>query len=184
MIGSSPVENKLQIVASGPDVAGDTLYDALLTLIYKAEKRIWIATPYFIPDESLARALQLATRRGVDVRVLTPLKSNHFLADLARGSYLRQLEICGSKIFLYPKMLHAKAFLIDDKYALIGSANFDMRSLLYNFEVGALVFSKKEIETLEGWFEKRFLESSGHLKPSTFFTDIFEGIGRVLGPLI
>jgi cardiolipin synthase A/B len=178
------MENKVQIVASGPDVAGDSLYDALLTLIYKSEMRIWIATPYFIPDESLAGALQLASRRGIDVRILTPNKSNHFLADLARGSYVRQLEACGTKISLYPKMLHAKAFLIDDNYALIGSANFDMRSLLYNFEVGALVYSEKEIRTLREWFEKKFLESTGRLKPSTFFTDISEGIGRVLGPLI
>ncbi len=178
------MENKVQIVASGPDVSGDTLYDALLTLIFKAEQKIWIATPYFIPDESLAKALQLAARRGCEVSLLIPKKSNHFMADLARGSYIRELSQCGAKIYFYPQMLHAKAFLIDNDYAIIGSANFDMRSLLYNFEVGAVVYAQKEIEGLKKWFEERTTESQRGIGASSFITDLTEGIGRVLGPLI
>ena len=68
----------VQVVASGPDVAGDPLYESLLALIFSAEDRIWIVTPYFVPDEMLARALTLATRRGVDVRLIVPARSNHY----------------------------------------------------------------------------------------------------------
>src|SRR5262249_35707846 len=85
--GSSVV----QVVASGPDVAGDPLYESLLALIFSARSRIWIVTPYYVPDEMLARALGLAARRGVDVRLIVPARSNHLSADLARASYLRDL---------------------------------------------------------------------------------------------
>ena len=177
-------ENRLQIVASGPDVIGDPLYDFILSLIFKATRRIWIATPYFIPDESLAKALQLACQRGVDVHILVPKKSNHFLADLARGTYLRQLESSGCKISFFPKMMHAKAFLVDEEYALVGSANFDMRSLLYNFEIGAFMSSKPGINSVRDWFTHCFALSDEKLEPGSFWIDLAEGVGRVLGPLI
>jgi cardiolipin synthase len=177
-------ENRLQIVASGPDVLGDPLYDSLLTLIFKANKRIWISTPYFIPDESLAKGLQLAAQRGVDVCILIPQKSNHFLADLARGSYVRQLTLSGCKFRFLPKMIHAKAFLVDSENAVIGSANFDMRSLLYNYEIGAFMSSKNNILSLEKWFISRFAETNSKILPSGFWIDMAEGVGRVLGPMI
>jgi cardiolipin synthase A/B len=176
--------NPLQIVTSGPDVNGDPLYDALLTMIFKANKRIWVASPYFIPDESLARALQLASQRGVDVRVLIPEKSNHFMADLARGTYIRQLATANCQIRFLPKMIHAKAFLMDDSHAVVGSANFDMRSLLYNYEIGAFITSPNGIISVEKWFETCLSEAKDMLMPASFFEDLAEGIGRVLGPLI
>ena len=104
----------LQVVGSGPDVVADPIYEAFLQLFYLASHRIWIATPYFIPDESLIRALELAARRGVDVRILVPKKSNHRLTDLVRTSYLRNLHECGGKIYGYtPGMLHGKVTVID-----------------------------------------------------------------------
>jgi len=177
-------KHKLQIVASGPDVLGDPLYDSILTLIYKARKRIWVSTPYFIPDESLAKALQLASQRGIEVRILIPKKSNHFLADLARGTYMRQLDSSGCHISFLPKMIHAKAFLVDEDYALIGSANFDMRSLLYNFEIGTFITSKDGIRSLEDWFKRYLNETTEKLPRTSFWIDLAEGVGRVLGPLI
>ena len=176
--------NRVQIVASGPDVKGDPLYDVLLTLIFKARARIWIASPYFIPDESLAKALQLAAQRGLDVRVLVPEKSNHPMADLARGSYLKQIQSSGCQIRFLPRMIHAKAFLVDEEYALVGSANFDMRSLLFNYEIGALISSKDEVAGLEKWFSSQFSQAQEKLPSSGLWIDLAEGIGRVLGPLI
>ena len=87
----------VQVVASGPDVAGDPLYESLLALVFAARDRIWIVTPYFVPDEMLARALTLAARRGVDVRLIVPLRSNHITADLARAGYLRDLHKAGAQ---------------------------------------------------------------------------------------
>ncbi len=174
----------LQVIASGPDVMFDPLYDTLISLIYQASKRIWIATPYFIPDESLTRALELAARRGIEVRVLVPRNSNHFLADLSRGTYLRQLLKSGCQVDLSEKMLHAKAFLVDEKYAILGSANFDMRSLLLNYEIGILIREGKPMTALEQWFQGQFRSAGKSDFQVNYFLDLAEGIGRVLGPLI
>ena len=177
-------ESVLQIIPSGPDVRWDPLYDALLSLIFQAKQRVWIATPYFVPDESLTRALELAARRGIDVRLLVPRHSNHFLADLARGTYLRQLLNSGCKIALAEKMLHAKAFLVDGDYAILGSANFDMRSLLLNYEIGVLVRSGKPLADLDQWFQAQFQTAGTSDFKVSYWRDLLESVGRVLGPLI
>jgi cardiolipin synthase len=183
--GAGPLGDcQLQVVASGPDVKSDPLYDALISMIFQASRRIWIATPYFIPDESLGKALDLAARRGVEVRLLIPRKSNHWLADLARGTYLRQILKAGGRVELAEKMLHAKAFLVDEKYALLGSANFDMRSLLYNYEVGLLIRPGEPLSALEQWFEGQFQSAGKSDFRVNYFRDLAEGVGRVLGPLI
>jgi cardiolipin synthase A/B len=179
-----PGDCQLQVVASGPDVRWDPLYDCLLSMIFQASRRVWIATPYFIPDEALGKALELAARRGVEVRLLIPRKSNHGLADLARGTYLRQILKSGGRVELAEKMLHAKAFLVDEKYALLGSANFDMRSLLYNYEVGLLIRPGEPLSALERWFEGQFQAAGKSDFRVNYLRDLAEGVGRVLGPLI
>ncbi|MGH7442632.1 MAG: phospholipase D-like domain-containing protein, partial [bacterium] len=187
-LGTPPVPGtgdcSLRIVGSGPDVEGDPLYDALLSLIFEARERIWIATPYFIPDETLGKALALAGRRGVDVRILVPRKSNHIAADLARGSYLFELSQSGCRVALARKMMHAKTVIVDRNYGLVGSANFDMRSLLFNYEIGALVGAGNALDDLHAWFEVLFSESARYAASSSAVRDVVEGIGRVLGPLI
>ncbi len=176
--------NMAQIIPSGPDVKADALYDSLLTSIYGAKKKVWIATPYFIPDESLAKALELAGKRGVDVQILVPKNSNHFLADLARGTYLKQLSQSGCRINFYPRMMHAKAVLFDETNAVIGSANFDMRSLLLNYEIGVSLLSPAGISQVENWFRNSFSESSIANLRNGYWVDLAEGLGRVIGPLI
>jgi len=176
--------DRVQVIASGPDVRSDTLYDSMISLMYQAQKRIWIATPYFIPDESLTKALELAARRGVEVRVLVPRNSNHFLADLARGTYIRQVLKAGCRVDLTLKMLHAKAFLVDGDHALLGSANFDMRSLLLNYEIGILIRPGAALSSLEKWFKTRFKKSLPSDLQVNYFRDLAESVGRVLGPLI
>ncbi len=177
-------DGRLQVVASGPDVRFDPLYDTLISLIYQAQRRVWIATPYFIPDESLTRALELAGRRGIEVRVLVPRNSNHLLADLARGTYLRQLLNSGCRVDLAEKMLHAKAFLVDGNYAILGSANFDMRSLLLNYEIGVVMRSGGPLADLERWFQAQFEAAGKSDLKVNYFRDMAESVGRVLGPLI
>jgi hypothetical protein len=99
----------LQVVGSGPDVESDRIYDAILSATFAAQRRLWVATPYFVPDEALLRALILSIRRGVDLRVVVPRRSNHWTADLAGGSSLRELAREGGAIHCYmPEMLHAK----------------------------------------------------------------------------
>ena len=173
-----------QVVASGPDVVGDPLYDVLLTSIYAADHQIFICSPYFIPDESLTKALELAAKRKVEVHILTPSKSNHLLADIARGSYLRQLEASGAHLHLHSNMIHAKAIVIDRSFALLGSINFDMRSLLLNYELGILIYDELTIDAIEKWSAPMMSESRHTLPARNIWRDMIEGIGRAIGPIL
>jgi cardiolipin synthase len=174
-----------QIVASGPDVPGDPLYESLLALIFGAQRRIWIVTPYFVPDEMLARALNLAARRGVDVRLIMPIRSNHVSADLARASYLRDLHNSGGHVLLYtPEMLHAKVVIFDDQLAIIGSANMDMRSLFLNYEVALFVWSSGEVERVTEWARGLVAHAHRELPAPAWPVELAENVVRLLSPLL
>jgi cardiolipin synthase len=185
IVDNLPGKGLLQVVPSGPDVSDDPLYAAILAAIFQAKKRLWIVTPYFIPDETLSQALQLAAHRGVDVRVVIPQKSNHWLADIARGTYLRDLQEAGGKILHYqPGMLHAKALLADDELALIGSANLDMRSLFLNYETGLLVYSPSEVQEIKNWINSLSNKCRGGVPNVGVWRDLSEGVARMLAPLL
>jgi cardiolipin synthase A/B len=175
----------IQVVPSGPDVAGDPLYESLLALIFAARDRIWIVTPYFVPDEMLARALTLAARRGVDVRLIVPLRSNHLTADLARAGYMRDLHMAGGQVLLYtPVMLHAKAVVFDDSLAVIGSANMDMRSLFLNYEMALYVSTPAHVAQVADWAQALMADSKIELPTRGWEREIFENIVRLLSPLL
>lgn len=144
---------RLQLVPSGPGIDGDVLHDSLVHAIHCAHNRIWLASPYYLPSDTLSEALSLACRRGVDVIIITPAKSNQRLADLARGPYLREVQRRGGNILLHPGMLHAKMGVIDDT-AWIGSANFDMRSMFLNSELALFVSDADSVRRLTTWFEQ------------------------------
>jgi cardiolipin synthase len=131
----------------------------------------------------LLRALVLAVRRGVDVRVVVPRRSNHLTADLAGASSLRALAREGGDVRMYaPEMLHAKVVLIDDDLAITGSANFDMRSLFLDYELALVVSSPSVTEQLEAWF-RALLERTTELAPPTRTRALLEPVARLLGPL-
>jgi cardiolipin synthase len=175
----------VQVVPSGPDVAGDPLYESLLALVFGARDRIWIVTPYYVPDEMLARALSLAARRGVDVRLIVPYRSNHITADLARAGYLRDLHTAGGRIFLYcPVMLHAKAVIFDDELAVIGSANMDMRSLFLNYEVALYVSTPTQVAEVATWAQSLTADSKPELPVPGWERELFENVVRLLSPLL
>ena len=180
----NPPASHVQVVASGPDVENDPFYDALLTAIYRCEESILIATPYFIPDDSLSKALTLALHRGIAVEILIPEKSDYSLLDVARGSHLRHVQKEGGKIFLFPKMMHAKLTLLDKKIAIIGSANMDIRSLLFNYELNLFLYSKKDIQNLFEWWLHQKKQSQEGIPEKPYATLLFEGIGRILSPLL
>lgn len=181
-------DSEVQIVASGPDVAGDPLYEGILSLVQQAERSVWIVTPYFIPDEVLYRSLVVQARAGIDVRLVVPARSNHPITDLARRHYLRGLHAAGVKVLLYgPGMNHAKMLLVDGQTGLFGSANMDLRSLFLNFEVGAVTYSRPEAETIRRWMQEIF----AHSKPmperhgeQKLFPRIGEEVARLLAPLL
>jgi len=174
-----------QLVASGPDVRNDSLRNAILTAIFRANQRIWVVTPYFVPDELVLEALCLATARNVDVSIIIPQKSNHRLADLAREGYLTRVQEVGARVWLYePRMLHAKAILVDDRFAIVGSANMDMRSMLLNYEIALSIYDADAIRQLEAWMLGLKTDCSARklLPKSTF--GLIESVGRLFAPLL
>jgi len=180
--------SQLQVVASGPDMSGDPLYEGILSLVQQAERSVWVVTPYFIPDEVLQRSLMVQARAGIDVRIVVPAKSNHRLTDLARRYHLRELQSAGVKVLLYQGgMNHAKMMIIDGETALLGSANMDLRSLFVNFEIGLVTYSKDEAQAVRAWVEDVFTSCkpmSERRKRPGIFTAIGEEIARLLAPLL
>jgi cardiolipin synthase len=152
-------DSDVLIVPSGPADPNERCTLLFLEAITRAKKRVWIASPYFVPDESILRALQLAAMRGVDVRVLLPEKADHLMVWLASFSYVPEVTAVGVKVFRYTEgFLHQKVFLVDDALSAVGTANLDNRSLRLNFEVTALVydpsFCAHVTEMLTADFEK------------------------------
>lgn len=127
------------IVATGPTDNVDKGSLFFSETIDAARKRVWIATPYFIPDDVTLGALQLAALRDVEVRVLIPRKTDNVLFHFAPYAYLHEVEKIGGQVWLYEKgFMHQKVMLIDDEVAVVGTANFDNRSFRLNFEINAL----------------------------------------------
>jgi cardiolipin synthase len=174
-----------QVEPSGPDMKRDVLYDAFLSMIFAAKTRFWIVTPYFVPDEALAQAMVLAAHRGVDVRVVVPEVSNHRLADLARDSYLRDIQAAGGRIVLYTQgMVHAKVALMDDAVASVGSANMDMRSLFLNYEVALFLHSPPEVAAIAAWIDRVSAGARVGVPQVGAARDMAEGLVRMLAPLL
>jgi cardiolipin synthase len=176
----------LQVVASGPDVKSDSFYHGLLTAMAEAKSRIWILTPYFIPDGVIQEILTLAARLGRDVRILVPQRSNHFLADLARSSFIRDLTDAGVKFFGYrPGMIHTKMAIIDHSLGITGSANMDLRSLYLNYELGLFLHSRADIDQMAAYAEKLFAQSEPiPLSPDSGVRSWLEDASRLVAPLL
>ena len=174
----------VQVVPSGPDVERDALYEAVLSGIFLATKRVWIVSPYFIPDDSLLDALIVAKHKGVDVKIITAKISDHFFLDVAKRGYLRELHNESIEVLLYKnKMIHAKAILFDD-LAIMGSSNFDIRSFFYNFEAVSFFYSRKEIEALKRWIESLFDDCEVGISPTNRFGILYENIFKLVSPIL
>lgn len=177
-----PFEHLTQMVPSGPDQSQDTFYGLLLTALYRAEKNVRAVTPYFVPDDALLTALCLAARRGVQVQLIVPARSNHRLADLARARALRDLAAAGGNIRLAAGMVHAKALVIDDAIAWCGSLNLDSRSLFLNFELMVAFYDAGDIAQVTQWMADNFDHLEGFVPHQvSFATDVAEGLVRWVG---
>lgn len=171
-----------QLVPSGPDLADDTLYALLIAAAFRAERHIVAVTPYFVPEDALLAAWCVACRRGVRIDLIVPRRSNHRMADLARGRVLRTFAAAGGNVFLHPRMIHAKAVIVDDELALCGSANLDARSLLLNFELMTAFYGRAEIEWMSRWAYRQLEQSQAHVPtPPSWGRDVLEGFVRAVG---
>ena len=172
-----PLAPLVQWVPSGPDFHEDTLHALLVSAAFHAEERLLLATPYFVPDEGVLEALLLAAKRGVQITLLLPERSNHALADWARGRAVRELAEAGAQVRLHPVMMHAKAVVVDHALALCGSANLDSRSLFINYETMAAFYSDAEIAWLADWITRTASEGvAASSAPPSWLRDIGEGI--------
>ena len=170
-----------QWVPSGPDFHEDVLHALLVSAAFHAEQRLLLATPYYVPDEAVQEALVLAAKRGLQITLLLPRRSNHRLADWARGRAVRELVEAGVDVRLLPAMLHAKAVVVDDVLALCGSANLDSRSLFINYEAMAAFYGRAEIDWLADWINAHAAQAEpASAKPPSWLRDIGEGIVATL----
>ena len=148
--GREPV----QIISSGPDSQSNTIHDNYLRLIHSAKDHVYIQTPYFIPDESILDALKIASRSGIDVRIMVPCKPDHPFVYWATYSYIGDMVAAGAKCYVYNNgFLHAKTLSVDGMVACVGTANMDIRSFGLNFEVNAVIYSERTVQRLESAFE-------------------------------
>ncbi len=178
-------ESVVQVLPSGPDMVFDTIYDTVMTSAFGARERLWITTPYFVPDEALVKSLIIACHRGIDVRIIVPAKSNHPLTDMAGASFLREIGAAGGTIMRYTNgMVHAKAILVDRHMTMAGSANMDLRSFFLNCEVMQLCYSLPEIIAIEKYMEMLSKDSVKGMPQIGALRDTIESIVRMGSPLL
>ena len=150
----------LQVVPTGPDRPTEHFQHLMVEAIHSAQNRVTITSPYFIPDEPLMCALRLAAARGVQVEVIVPDRSDHWIVDAAGRFYCSQLLDFGVDVLLFEDgLLHSKTLTIDDEFAMFGSANFDIRSFQLNFELNVLLYDEHATREVR-WIQQRYQESS------------------------
>ena len=146
---------EMQIISSGPDHSFEQIRDNYLRLITKAEKSIYIQTPYFIPDESIFNALKIAIGSGIEVNIMIPCKPDHPFVYWATYSYIGDLVMAGAKCYTYNNgFLHSKGMIVDCKAFCYGTANMDIRSFALNFEVNAVVYNHEKAYEMERLFRE------------------------------
>ena len=147
---STPQNQTAAIIPTGPADPLDSWKLLVAEAANSAKKHLWIASPYFVPDDGVLTALQLAALRGVDVRIMLPDRPDHILVWLSTFTFYEQSIPYGVKLYRYQRgFLHQKVMLIDDRIATIGTANLDNRSFRLNFEITAFVSDKKFIAQVQ-----------------------------------
>lgn len=182
-------DQQVLTIPSGPADELDTCALMFVQLIHAARERIWIVSPYFVPDQTVISALQLAVLRGVDVRILIPLKADHRLVQLAGYSYFEETLPFGIHIYRYQQgFLHEKAFVVDDRMAGIGTANLDNRSFMLNFEISLLFTSRRMIGEIAEMLETDFAHAREvdmqEFRQRPLWFHIAVKVSRLLSPLL
>lgn len=189
--GLFPVVGKQcsQLIPSGPEFGEASIHQVLLTAIYEAQYSIILTTPYFVPDESLLAALQVAALRGVDVKIIVPAKNDSFMVKYASRAFFDELLTAGAQIYkFYGGLLHTKSIVIDEKIALVGTVNLDRRSFWLNFEMTMLIDDERFSGELLS-LQMQYLLSSKQIllvkwKKRSYFKKLLEGTLYLFSPLL
>ena len=183
--GGCPV----QMVISGPDSASPHIRNIYLRCIGNAKKKIWIQTPYFIPDAAVMNALKLALLSGKEVNIMIPSKPDHIFVYWASIYHAAQLLEMGARVYIYQKgFLHAKGIIMDEDVYCYGTANMDIRSFHLNYEINAIVYGESEVKKMSEIFQKD-LGNCKQLTEQEYASRsleirIKEQISRLLSPLL
>jgi len=178
-----------QLIPSAPQVTAHVIYNTLVTIIHRANKRIQITTPYFVPDEALSGALVTAAKRGVEVTLIVPEKVDSFLVQHASQAYYQELLEAGVTIALFKGgLLHAKTVIIDDDYCLFGTVNIDMRSFYLNMEVSLAIYTPEMVAQVADCQES-YLQSCRFMGLEEWeqrhdYKRLFDNVVRLFSPLL
>jgi len=178
-----------QIITSGPDSDWASIMQCYFAAITKATKHIYLITPYFTPNESLLNALKIAALGGVEVCLMLPQKSDSTITHWCTLSYATEMLEAGVKVYLFSKGFnHSKVISIDGEFCIIGSANFDNRSLEHNFEITSIIYNKEIALKLEAQFlsdtEKCISLAGSKWAKRSIKNQIKESFARLLSPLL
>ncbi|MCU0777234.1 MAG: cardiolipin synthase [Akkermansiaceae bacterium] len=182
-------EADAQIVPSGPGQTEDGLLQMLLTLVHSAREELVLTTPYFVPDDSLLRAIRGAAARGVQVSMIVPERVDSLLTRYASRSFYDELMDNGVRIFLYRKgLLHTKSITADRRISMFGTVNLDMRSLWINYEVTAFVYGSRFAGDLRR-LQQTYIDDSDEIDPiewskRSWGQRFLENTMRLTGPML
>jgi cardiolipin synthase len=145
----------VQTLPSGPNYPTENYQRIVVDAIHEARRHVMITTPYFVPDEPLLQALEVAVLSGIDVELLVPRRSDQILVGAASRAYYEELLDAGVKVYLYePGLLHAKTLCIDDQLAFFGTSNFDIRSFELDFEINLILYGTEAARMLRDELER------------------------------
>ena len=185
-----PARHVVQVLADGPDNNTDPIQMSIVALLNAARERAWLTAGYFVPNEPLLTAMKICAQRGVDTRLLVSAKTDHpFLVQVGR-SYYEELLDYGVQIYEYEKGVnHAKVAAFDGRWMMVGSANFDIRSMRLNFELNVLIDDPESTSQLEAVLQHDYEKESTHIDPETFRKRPYkqrclESLFRPLAPLL
>lgn len=178
-----------QLIPSGPGFGSASIHQVLLSAIYEAKYSLVLTTPYFVPDDSLLAALQVAALRGVDVKIIIPAKNDSLMVKYASRAFYEELLTSGVKIYkFHGGLLHTKSIVVDEKIALVGTVNLDRRSFWLNFEMTMLIDNSEfagELLTTQ----MHYLLESKQIKLSewnkrSYFKKLLESCAYLFSPLL
>lgn len=188
-LGHTSPKFSAQIISSGPDSKKEEIKHAYLKMISLSENSIYIETPYFIPDNSILEAIQIAALSGVDVKIVVPKIKDHPFVHPASRYYLGVLLKSGVKVYFYENgFLHSKLMICDSQIASMGSANMDIRSFRLNFETNMIIYDKEIVNKLETQFNldlnHSFLYTLEKYKKRGVITRVKESVFRLLSDIM
>ncbi|QED50054.1 cardiolipin synthase [Cytobacillus dafuensis] len=179
----------VQLIAGGPDTEWSVIKNIFFSMITSAQKSVWIASPYFIPDEDIFSALKIAALSGIDVKLLMPQRPDKKIVFYASRSYFPEMLEAGVKIYEYEKgFMHSKIIIVDEELASIGTSNMDMRSFHLNFEVNAFLYRTRSTQKLVHEYMNDLQNSKQidleHFKERHIGYRIIESTSRLFSPFL